>query len=668
MKYTHLFEPIVVQGTFYKNRIFASPQDIYKLDARNYLENDATYFYEMKAMGGFSSVCVGDMMTDKATGFSHPFQLDGSTIAGRVGLTRTANAIARHGAVPAIELNHGGQNSMPYEGGNFVYGNWEGVRADGVEVRMGDAEWIERLIGFYADAATFARNCGFKQISIHGGHGWLLHQFISERDNKRTDEWGGSFENRMRFPIAVIEAIRKKIGRMPIDIRISGEELLPGGYDMDEGVRIAKALDGLADIINVSVGHHEYDEAAMVTHPMMFLPDGVNVKYAAACKKAVSTSLISTVGALCEPEQMEEILATGQADFVMLGRESLAEPDFPNKVRMGKEDEINKCFRCFTCFSRSTASGIFYCAINPVVGNESELFHNPVPNKLKKVLVAGGGVGGMQAAITAAELGHEVILCEKGDQLGGNLRCEQAVPFKLHLHHYLDKQALLVERSNIDLRLNTEVTPEYAREVGADVIIAALGARPATPPIPGIEKAYLAEEIYRDAGLAGEKVVIAGAGLVGLELGVYLGQMGKDVTIIEMAGKTLLLPDDAGGTSERISAGNKEEELLPPGAPIVQGVAITQVLKGMPNVRVFTRTKALEFRDNGILAQNDEGEVLYEADTVINAMGMKALTDEMIALSDCAPEFYAIGDCIGARNMVDAVQEGWQAARDLGRL
>jgi NADPH-dependent 2,4-dienoyl-CoA reductase/sulfur reductase-like enzyme len=524
-------------------------------------------------------------------------------------------------------------------------------------------EWIERLIKCYAEAAAFAKKCGAGMITLHGGHGWLLAQFMSRAANRRRDDWGGALRNRMRFPIAVIKAVRAAVGpAMPIEIRISGAEHIPGGYDIDEGVRIAKALDGRVDLIHVSAGHHENDAASMITHPTMFLPDGANVKYAAAVKKSVKTP-VATVGALTDPAHMEEILRSGDADIVQLGRQTLADPDLPIKARTGREDEINQCLRCLTCFSASTRSGIFYCAVNPVIGRERDALYAPPARKRKKVLVAGGGVAGMQAALTASRMGHEVILCEKGPALGGTLLCEAGVPFKKKLARYLERQALALARSPVRVQLNTAVTPQVAEGIAPDAIIAALGARPIVPKIPGIDKALMAEDGYADPSIAGFRVCIIGGGLVGLELGIYLAQAGKNVTVIEMAPTTLA----SGGemtTSERIS----RPESLDADANIVHGIALAQEIAKLENMRILTGTKAISVLQRGIRVQGPDGEAHeLEANSVVCAVGQAPLRGEAAALSLCAPEFYQVGDCRASKNIQSATQSAYQAARDLGR-
>jgi 2,4-dienoyl-CoA reductase-like NADH-dependent reductase (Old Yellow Enzyme family)/thioredoxin reductase len=662
--YPNLLSPIVLGKQFFKHRIFASPQDNPQLDANKFLTRDAMAFYERKAMGGFASVCVGDFMVDSRAGHSHPFQLRGDDVRGKASMFRTAMGIVKHGAVAAVELNHAGQNSNMWETEGFVYGFADGVREDGVEVRAFDDAWLERLIACFADAAAYARQVGFQMITLHGGHGWCLNQFMSPRENTRRDKWGGSLENRMRFPLAVIEAVRKRVGNaMPIEIRLSGAEWVPGGYDVDECVAIAKALDGKVDLLHISTGHHENDTASMRTHPTMFLEDGCNTFYAAEVKKHVKTP-VATVGALTDVRMMEELIASGRADIVELGRQSLADPDLPLKAQTGREDDINRCMRCFTCFSNSTLGGIFYCSTNPEIGNELDCMFDVPPREKKTVLVAGGGIGGMQAALTLSQRGHRVILCEKGPRLGGVLRCEASIPFKKPLENYLDLQERRIGKSGIEVRLNTAVTPELAKALRPDVIIAAMGARPVKPPVKNIDAPNVvgAEEVYYDPEKAGHKCVILGGGLVGLELGVFLaGYRGREVDVIEML-PTTLASDKSGGTSERM-----DNVGMAAGEALVQGVALNVKMKELPNMAVHTSTRAVEVTETGLRVAGPEGEYEIAADTVIYAAGQRPLREDALALRDCAKEFYMLGDCVTPKNIVAATQAAFQLARDIGR-
>lgn len=667
-KFKNLLQPLQLGSITFQNRIFASPQDYPGLTENRFLTEEATRFYERKAMGGFASVCVGDMIVDGDKGRSHPFQMRGNDFMGKVQLTRVSTAIKRHGSVANIELCHAGINAslgLMKENPGYVLGPVDGIRADGVEIRGMNEEEIYALIEQYADAAQFARQCGFEMVTVHGGHGWQISQFISPRDNKRKDRWGGTLENRMRFPLAVVEAIRHRIGRqVPIEFRMSGAELLPDGYDIDEGVRIAMELDGKVDMIHVSVGHHEIDAASMVTHPSMFLPDGCNVQYAAAIKKHVKTP-VGTVGALTNPSMMEEIIASGQADVVNLGRQTLADPDLPMKVRLGKDDLITPCIRCFHCFSCSTVGGVFYCSVNPEIGREGITLVGSGANIKKTVLVAGGGVGGMQAAITAAQEGHKVILCEKTSELGGTLLCEENIPFKKNLSDYLKSQSRRLIAAGVEIHLNTAVTPAVANSFTPDVLIAALGARPIKPNLKGMDSSKVlgAEEAYLNPSKVGNRAIIIGGGLVGLELGIHLAQGGHQVTVIEMDRGTIATPPPLEGTSARMSGIMG----MPLGYPLVHGVALMEQLKNLPALEIRTSTKALEVLEEGLIVEGPNGEELLEADTIVYAIGQKPLREEAYALAECAKEFYPLGDCLVPRNIYEAASAADQVAKNIGR-
>ena len=493
-RYPHLFSPIILANNYFKNRIFASPQGTSYCTYGNQPTDEDMAFYERKAIGGAAAVTIGDAIVDWELGAGNGPHLIMDDRENSVHLDRLSRRITRHGAVASIELNHCGSSSRKsYHMGHTIYGpiakNTSNQHdPDPIIAEEMPEEIIQRTIKKFADAAYMAKFYGFNMVTVHGGHGWLLSQFMFP-SNDRKDQWGGSFENRMRFPIAVADAIRQACGRnFVIEMRISGSEVYEGGYDIDYGVKIAEALDGHVDLIHVSAGCHEVDSVFTVTHPSLFLEDGVNVKYAAEIKKHVKTP-VATVGSLSDPGMMEEIIASGKADVVELARQFSADPDTPVKAEQGRPEEIRPCLRCLSCFSHVIQGGEYSCAVNPKIGESLEYIYDIVPEakEKKKVLIAGGGIAGMQAAITAAERGHEVILCEKTDRLGGVLRCEEKVPFKKHLHEYLEYQARKVSEADIDVRMNTEVTPEYAESVGADVVIAALGAEESISPIPGID-------------------------------------------------------------------------------------------------------------------------------------------------------------------------------------
>ncbi len=675
-RYPHLFSPIQLGNTVFRNRYFAAPVAYEYLSSKNYPLEETIAFFERKAMGGAATVNVGSAMPDSKRGAIGGFDnLNLDDPMGLPAIYRLASAISRHGAVAAIELQHCGANSYVCAArGNQIYGAVDGLNALGQFVPAMPEEVIEETIEAFGNAAAYAKFCGFGMVTVHAGHGWLLNQFLDPKVNNRKDRWGGSLENRCRFPLAIISRIKQGCGSgFPVDIRISGSACYEGGYGIDEGIAIAKQLDGKVDMIHVSAGSHEVAEVFTVTHPSMFLPDGVNVVYAAEIKKHVKTP-VATVGALGDPELMEEIIASGRADVVMAARALMADPDMPKKAREGKKDEIRPCIRCFECFAGITTRRQYRCAVNPEIGFEQDCRHE-LPSALKKtVLVAGGGVAGMEAALTASKRGHRVILCEKEERLGGALRCEERVPFKKLLSGYLDYQARMVSRAPIEVRLSTSVTPELARAAEADVIIAALGARPVVPEIPGVDGKNVlgAEEAYYHPGRTGNNVAILGGGLVGIELAIYLAGLGRRVTIIEMM------------------------ETLSDGGNPVHGLALINEINKY-RIQVSTSTRATEINEKGVIgeyvgsaftlppcptvqaavlqsnsfnrvvrADAEEGsKKLFEADTVIYAVGQEPLHDQVDGLRFCAPEFYEIGDCVAPKNIQHATRMAFAVARDL---
>ncbi|MDR0817922.1 MAG: NAD(P)/FAD-dependent oxidoreductase [Clostridiales Family XIII bacterium] len=684
-RYPHLFAPVTLAKTPFRNRIFGAPIGLeYYPNDRLHPGDDFIAFYERKASGGAASVCIGSAMADNDRGAVGPtIRLDDPTALSP--LFRLASCINRHGAVADIEMQHCGANAyhsmLTLE--NDIYGAVDITNGLGMDIPQMPEEVILDTIEKFGDAAQTAKHCGFGMVTIHAGHGWLFNQFLGPYNN-RSDDWGGSMENRARITNAIAANIRQKCGAgFPVCIRISGTESTKDGYDIDYGVAIAKELDGHFDLINVSVGAHEAPPAVFThTHPSMFLEDGVNVKYAAAVKKAVTQSKVAAVGALAEPDLMEEVIASGKADITMVCRELMADPDMPFKAMAGKEDEIRKCIRCFECFSGHFTKESTYCAINPEIGFEREVqYAAPQAQYKQKVLIAGGGVGGMQAALTAANRGHSVILCEKSGELGGALRCERKVPFKQNVQIYLDRQQALIQKHPaIYLRLNTEATPKLAEEVKPDVIIAAIGAKQLIPDIKGIDGPNVmpVEHAFLHAEEVGDRAIILGGGLSGIEMAIYLSGLGKKATIMEMA-------DSLNFSGNIIHSMAITGEIERYGIPVVTSIRAVEIsAEGVTGEYVgstFSPAKNCETIRNGMLqsvvtkhgADIDAGtnigdRKLYEADTVIYALGMIPHREAADALINCAPVFQAIGDCTTPQNIYKTNAVAYTFARDLGKV
>ncbi len=637
MKYRRIFEPIKLGDTLFKNRLFAAPTGVRDFTADGQITDSGIAYYERKAIGGAAAVTVGECNVDSVLGMHGTVHLTTDDPRHSNSYCRLANSIGRHGAVASAELMHAGwAANRTLDPPGPAYAPVEREIMGRIVPAMTE-EVMERTIERFARGAAFMKRCGFGMVTIHGGHGWLFSQWMSPLTNTRKDKWGGPDPaNRMRFPLAIIDAVRKAVGPgFPIEFRMSGSECWDGGYDIETGVEIARLLDGHVDLIHVSAGVYDVEEAFTITHPSMFLPDGVNVKYAAEIKKHVAAP-VATVGALGEPELMEEILRSGQADVLEIARGLIADPDLPNKLRGGREGEVKKCLRCLACFSTLLNTGRFYCAVNPETGREEELrCKAPAPAK-KKVLVVGGGVAGMEAALACARRGHEVVLCEKTGRLGGVLNCEEKVPFKARLAEYLRRQEKLVREAGVDVRLNTEATPEYAEALGAEAVIAALGARPIKPDIKGIERAIPAEKAFAEPELTGDRVCIIGGGPAGVELGIYLAMLGKTVTIVEKAA--------------RLSDGGNFLHM--------KGVRRQMVSLGLD---ARCNASVLEIGEKGVECEGG----FIEADTVVYAVGTGPLHEEAAAFSGCAPGFYLAGDCIRPGNIMSATATAFAAAGDI---
>lgn len=646
-KFPHLSQPIQLAGVTFRNRMFSAPMGGTDITNDGCIGPKSTAFYELRARGGAGAVTVSECMVHPETDGSHAYHLDPAILNSLASATYTADAIRRHGAIPSLELSHSGMYAGTYmtdkkrQKGLAQWGPSACVRPDGVPVGELTADMIADIVAAYGRVAGLAKRAGFEMIMIHAGHGWLINQFLSPYFNKRTDQYGGSLENRCRLAKEVLTAVRAAIGpRFPIELRMSGSELFDGGYDLDEGVRIAQQLESYVDLLHVSAG--TYQRGFGDTHPSMFKEHGCNVYLAAEIKKHVSVP-VATLGGLNDPEQMEEIIASGKADVVYMARALLADPELPRKVVEGRDADIVHCLRCFTCMAERAATGTRRCTVNPLIGRELDGVEiQPAPVK-KKVLVAGGGPGGLYAAYTAARRGHQVILCEKESALGGILKSEQAIPFKHEMYELAGTYARLARQAGVEIRLNTEVTPAYVEQEAPDGLIIAVGSTPLVPPIPGLDgdQVVVVNDYYREKDKVTDQVVVFGGGLAGCECAVHLGMEGKTVHLVEM-----------------------RDELAPDANVRHRPLLLEQIDKYV--TAVHTGCKGLEVRPDGIVCQTKDGQqVLVPGTSVICALGQRARTDVVEALQDCAPYVRVIGDASRVSTITNAVYWGYHAALDL---
>ena len=643
-QYPHMFSPITIGGVTFKNRIWSAPAGAHLLYGKEGYPNDhVVAYYANKAKGGSANITVSaqnmDIYQEYDNVHAHENIFDSENHRFWNHLT---DAIHFYGARASLELLGFSYHGRNYKGELVSYSvNGEG----GTQIL--DKAAMESIASIYADAAENALKCGFDMILIHGGHGLILSQMLSPKFNTRTDEFGGCLENRAKFPIMILDAIRARVGKkLLIEYRISGSEL--GGDDCftpDDCVAFLEMVQDKIDIAHISAGSF-FTDTEHIMHPNNFLLPGHNTYLAEYVKKSGKIHIpILTLGAYQQPKDIEAALAAGKADIVAMARGTIADAALVNKSRKGKEDEIIPCIKCFHCLDYRRAA-TFGCSVNPTVGREARLpVLVPPKEETKKVVIIGGGPAGMEAAVTAKQRGHEVILLEKNSVLGGKLNFSRQVPFKRDLCKFMDYLIHMVEKTGVDVRLNTEATVELVESLEPDVVIAAVGAKALVPPIPGVDGANVitAEEAYRKVKAGediGQKIAVLGGGDVGCETAVYLAQeAGKTVSLVEMT------------------------DTLAAASCTIPRTAITKEIETC--VDAHTGSRCTGITKDGITYVDAEGEHSIQADTVVLSAGMVPQKAQAEAFRMIAGEFFPIGDCVKANNVRTAVRTGYDSAIQL---
>ena len=645
--YPHLFEPIRIRNTYIKNRIESAPMS--PSGDVPFYTREAYEMYNSIAKGGAGIVTLGEAGVHSLTDHAHPTMphLDDETLL--PSLIQTVDTVHKWGALASIELTHSGcraKGAFLAEGGYVIGPSPMEANLYGDKVIEMDEDMMDMIADAYAQAAYMAEFAGCDIVNIHGGHGWLISQFLSDLNNHRTDKYGGSIENKARFPLMIVDRIRQKCPNLIIEFRLSGEEETEGGIPIEETIEFAKMLDGKVDIIHVSAATFHDTSSSARMFPTVFYPRGCNVENASKIKAVVHKSLVSVVGGINDPDFMENVLEEKKADFVVVGRQFIADPNWPRKARQGKPEEITKCIRCETCISAGFiphvpfSSGVLRCSVNPTWGREYENTCKEEPVAYaKKVLVAGGGPGGMEAAITAAKRGHHVILCEKNDHLASSLDYAKQISFKKDIVQFLKSMVINVQRTpNLELRLNTEVTEKLIAQEKPDTLIVACGSKPVIPPIPGIDKPISNHitDLYKKHLSVGKKVVIIGGGLAGCEEGLDLAWKGHDVSIIEM------------------------RDGLAKDAPYIHWRHLLEKLED--TVTSYCNAKVLSIEDSGVKMVDETGkEMLLEADTVLIAAGMKGTLPNFVNWHELAEEVIFVGDCRKPSKIQEAMRTGYCA-------
>ena len=638
--YPNLFSPIRVGPLRFKNRIIAAPTQIRQKDPNGHMNDYGIAYQARKAQGGAAQVTIGDTPVEPLYGATqfNSFQLDSP--GAMSSLSEVAGAIRQYGAIPSLELSHGGKIAVPaFNNGHEPIGPMELVKPDGTKIHAMDQTMIDYIVGKYAEGAKTIQKCGFEMCTVHAGHGWLLSQFLSPLSNQRQDGYGGSLENRARLCVEVVEAIKKTCGKnFVIELRISGDEFVENGFHLEDMIEFCKMIEAKVDILHVSAGLHGVPSGLMRMFPSNLLPHGCNVYLAEAIKKNVHIP-VATVGGISSPEEAEDIIASGKADFVSLARALIADPDFPNKARHGIP--VRPCLRCLNCLKSMNDCRHLSCAVNPTVGSEHRLRGATGPGASKRVLVIGGGPAGMSAAVTAQQLGHRVILCERTGKLGGLLNHVDVDPRKDDLRRYRDYLVNKTLSCGADIRLNTDVSRDLIEALRPEAVICAVGSAPILPPIPGLKEsgALSAMEAHEPGAEIGKRVVVIGGGLVGCETALYFADLGREVSILEMV--PMLAQEDA---------------------PLHR----MGLIQALDSVSIYTGHRCTGITASGVQAVTPDGDtVTIPADTIVYAAGMRAKTTETDALYPADIDFYPVGDCNRARKIHDAVTEGYFAARNL---
>lgn len=638
MKLTKIFEPITINKTQFKNRMVVSAM------VTNYCNEDGTptekfiAYHERKAKGGYGIIITEDFAVTRTAGASKTLAgiWDDSQIEPWRAFT---GRIHKAGAKTIAQIYHAGRETS-----SLITGEQPIAPSPIKDPTMPETpremsvDEIRKLEKSFVDAALRAKAAGFDGVEVHGAHGYLINQFVSPFSNKRCDEYGGSTENRTRFPREIIQGIREAAGSdFPIFYRMSSEEYVPGGLEIEEAKLIARLMeDAGADCIHCSQGVFATGHIIIPPAPV---PVGGFVHHAAALKTVVSIPVIA-VGRINDPMLAENILASGSADLCTMARASLADPETPEKAKCGDFASILHCIGCVQgCAGEHEQGHPIRCLVNPLTGME-DVYDTTPAEEPKKVVVVGGGVSGCEAAIAAVQKGHQVTLLEKSGELGGQWIAASVPMAKGDFSSFIVWQKHMLKKLGVDVQLNIDVTRETLDEMKPDAVILATGSNPAMPPIKGLrEYGVVARKVLRGEAEVGNKVVVIGGGLVGAETADYLAEHGcTDVTIVEM------LP-----------------QIVKDGEP-----GPTYYLKKRMSeygVKVLTSAAVQEVKEHAVIYKKDDTCMeIAEVDTTVVAIGVRANTSLEESLTGCSYKVVSVGDCHErAKNGYRGIQEGFEA-------
>ena len=648
--YPHIFSPLTVKNMTIKNRIVMMPM------GTNYGEQNGEMsflhinYYEQRAKGGTGLIIVENASIDSPQGSNGTTQLriDHDNYLPR--LFKFCENIHRYGTKIAIQINHAGASAISSRI------NMQPVSASDVPSKEGgeiprplSKEEILHIVKKYGEAAKRAQTAGFDAVEIHAGHSYLISQFLSPLTNKRTDEFGGSVENRTRFCRMVIDEVRKQVGPFfPIMLRLSADELMEGGNTLEDSLEYLDHLQEEVDIFDVSCGLNGSIQYQIDAN---YLPDGWRSYMAKAVKEKFNKPCIS-MGNIRDPKVAERIIADGDADLIGMGRGLIADPSWVNKVATGHECDLRKCISCNVgcAGNRIGVNRPIRCTVNPSV-LEGDVYKKQHVNKNCNVVVIGGGTAGLEAACTAAEVGCNTFLLEKGSELGGLASLISKIPAKNRLAdfpHYLMHRAEQLD--NLYIFKNTEGTPENIRKFHPDIIVSSTGSAPLLPPITGLKDRIDKEDhnIYSILGmishindfpkdLEGKKVVVVGGGAVGLDVVEFFADRNADISIVEMM-------DQIGRDLDPVTKND------------------TKTMMKKHGIHQLTKTALLEVKDSSFLVKGDGEAYELPFEYGFVCLGMRAQGQLYQSLTEAFAsedvEIMNIGDSQRARRIIDGTQEG----------
>lgn len=636
----HLFEPFTLKGRSLKNRIVMPGLASFLIEDDGSINDKTVEHYRGRASGGPAMVIVeACAVSPEGIVSAHQARIYHDRFI--EGLSRIARVMKAEGALPAVQIHHGGRqtSSRVIKRKPFAPSNLPCPTISG-DVEPLSVEGIQDIIRKFGDAAVRAVQAGFELIEIHGAHGYLINQFISKFSNIRDDAYGGDTTRRARFAVDVVREVRRRVGEdFPISFKISAQEFVPGGLSVEESIEILKLLVSAGmDIVQVSAGNDATPE--WICQPM-FMEKACLADSAATIKKALRIPVMA-VGRINDPLLADALIRDGKADLVCIGRGLLADPEMPKKAQQGNLDDIRICIACNTCMESIFRKGRVECLVNPTLGREKEMEIRPA-EKRKKVMIVGGGPGGLHAGWVAAIRGHEVHLYEKQSRLGGQLNLGSVTKYKKEILSLIEFHKKQVEKAGIRIHLNTEVTLETIKREKPDVLILSTGATPFLPDVPGIERSIVVglQEVLNGEPPEKRIAVVVGGGATGCEVAHHLAEHGSSVTIVEQ---------------------------LPKIAMNLESITRKVLLKELRErgVRFLTGHKLSKVEETGVVVTAEDGmESFIEAGAVVIAIGNKPDNRLYEQIQSLGIPVYQVGDCLEPRSAKAAISEAATIGRSI---